>query len=112
MAIQARFFVKTITKHAHLGKGQGAVELAVVSRGPENKTWASATPMGMLQMTVGNPDALAWFDERLGKEVALTFEDRPIVCARCHQEIERVSQHAADTLQDGKPVHTGPCPTP
>jgi hypothetical protein len=106
MAVQARFYVRTITKHAHLGKGAGVVEMGPVSRGPENKQWASATPSGSVTMTIGNPAALEWFADRLGKEVALTFEDRPVVCARCHQEIPLAGQYAADEVDsEGRPVH-------
>ena len=76
MSVQARFFVQTITRHAY-NPGAGQVALSAVARGPENKTWAAATPAGNITMTIGNPDALRWFDERLGKEVAISFVDAP-----------------------------------
>ena len=54
------------------------VKMQVVSggRAPENAAWASATPSGEITMTIGNPEAAAWFDSMLGKDVAITFEAR------------------------------------
>ena len=74
--VQARFYVRDITRHAY-NPAQVEVVLAAVSRGSENKTWATATPSGTLTMHVSNPSAADWFNERLGKDVAITFEDRP-----------------------------------
>lgn len=82
MSVAARFYVSTITRHAHQ-PGHVAVILNVVSRGPENKTWASATPIGRVELTIGNEAAAKWFVDRLGQDVACTFEDRPLDCARC-----------------------------
>ena len=69
------------------GATQGSVKLSVVCRGPENKKWAQATPTGELTMYVNQPEAFEWFKERLGKELALTFEDRPALCDVCGEEV-------------------------
>ena len=76
MSVQARFFVQSITRHAY-NPGAGQVVMSAAARGPENKTWAAATPSGNITMTIGNPAAMSWFDERLGKEVAIQFTDAP-----------------------------------
>lgn len=80
MAVQARFYVAEITKQAYGGWAPpapaGKVILQPVTRGEANKDWASATPSGRIEMTIIT-GALAWFEERLGQEVAITFEDRP-----------------------------------
>jgi hypothetical protein len=78
MAVQARFYVAQITRNA-FNPAQKSVVLHAVGRGEENKTWASATPVGKIEMSINNPKAADWFDERLGKDVAITFEDAAAV---------------------------------
>lgn len=84
--VTARFYVAEVNRFA--GESQAgwaapapriAVKLRVVSgnRAPENQQWASATPQGEITMTVGNPAAAEWFDSMLGKDIAITFEERP-----------------------------------
>lgn len=82
MTVQARFYVAEITRYAY-NPDQAQVTLRAVSRGEENKTWAAATPAGEMKMTIGNPAAVKWFEERLGKDVALGFEDRQDACVDC-----------------------------
>ena len=85
MTVQARFFVSEITKGA---AGNGTrIKLSPVTRGKHNADWAAATPVATFEMSVNNPAAAAWFDERIGKELAITFEDRPELCEHCHEEI-------------------------
>ena len=82
--MQARFYVASVQKFASQAregfaapKPMGGVTLNVVTggRAPENAQWASATPSGEIKMTV-NGDALDWFEARLGKDIAVTMEDR------------------------------------
>lgn len=70
--IQAKFFVKTITRHAHdLDSAQ--IDLMAVTRGQgDNASWSKYTPSGTLTMYVTNPDAVSEFE--LGKEYLITFE--------------------------------------
>lgn len=82
--VVARFYVRQVVKHAGPnGYAAPAPVIEVVlnpvsgSKGEGNKSWASATPSGEVKMTIGNPDAAAWFEERLGEDIAITFEDRP-----------------------------------
>ena len=111
MSVQARFYVSEITQAAYQ-PGASTVKLQPVSRGPENKTWAAATPAGSISLTISNAAASTWFVIRLGKEVAITFEDRPLQCVVCHEEIDPVvgpydSRGASwRTLDDGNVVHT------
>lgn len=88
MSVTARFYVRQITRHAGFAGNQQPgyaapapqveVTLNPVSdaKGEQNKSWASATPSGEIKMTIGNPEAAAWFDSMLGKDVAITFEER------------------------------------
>lgn len=81
--VEARFYIREITRIASRGFALPApiiqVKLAPVSGGKSeaNKMWASATPSANIEMTVGNPQAAAWFEERLGQDIAVTFTDRP-----------------------------------
>lgn len=74
MSIAARFYVSEVTRFAY-NPDATKVSLQAVARGPENKAWATATPSGAVQLTIQNPVASRWFEERLGKDVAITFED-------------------------------------
>lgn len=82
--VVARFYVASIRQFA----GQTAegwakpaprveAELRVVSANkPGNADWASATPFGEMKMTIGNPDAAAWFTEMLGEDVEIIIRKR------------------------------------
>lgn len=89
MAVTARFYVFESTKYAGGGEGARRVKLNAVSRGPENKDWAKYSPSGSIELNILNPSAALWFDERVGKDVAITFEDRDPVCDRCKRETPR-----------------------
>lgn len=71
--VAARFYVYTIKKVA---AGYTAVELMPSTKGEGNKEWAHYTPSGKIEMNI-SPDsgAAAFFEERLGEDVAITFED-------------------------------------
>lgn len=88
--VTARFFVAEVKRfamsvsQAHSnGWADPAPRIEVVMRpvsgakGPQNEQWASATPSGEIKLTVGNPEAATWFDAMLGKDIAITFEERP-----------------------------------
>lgn len=76
MSVQARFYVASTTRFAY-NQGGGQVKLQAACRGEENKSWSSATPSGEVTMMITNPDAAEWFNARLGKDIAITFDDRP-----------------------------------
>ena len=74
--VTARFFVASITRFAG---DHGTVTLNAATRGEENRAWASATPSGKIELSITNPDALAWFEEqRVARtDIALTFTVAP-----------------------------------
>jgi hypothetical protein len=37
--------------------------------------WAKYTPSGRIEMSISAEGAQDWFEERLGKDVAITFDD-------------------------------------
>lgn len=76
MTVNARFYVEHVTKSAYNPKAR-EVTLAAAGRGEQNRAWAAATPSGKITMQVNNPDAAAWFDEMLGKDLELTFREIP-----------------------------------
>ncbi len=71
MTIKARMYVSQITKQATPGT---RVQMHAVTRGPENKEWAQATPHGVIEMTINNEPAAKWFEDRVGKDVLVSFE--------------------------------------
>lgn len=82
MAVQAQFYVATITRHASRARTGyaepvpiGEVMMRAATKAG-NEEWASATPSGEFKMTVIG-SALPWFEERLGQDVRITLDDPP-----------------------------------
>jgi hypothetical protein len=75
MSVIAKFFVQTITEHAH-AKGQKQIVMAPVSRGEENKEWSKYTPSGRIEMSILNEAAAEQFE--LGKEYLVRFSPAEI----------------------------------
>jgi len=86
--VAARFYVQELTQFAYAKRGGYAspapinrVVLQPVTGGknPANETWASATPSGRIELTIGNPEAAAFFQQAMdeGFDIAITFEKRP-----------------------------------
>lgn len=74
MSVQARFYVTQVVKNA---SGYIEAQLRPVIRGEANKDWSHYTPSGSIQMNVSpDTDAGRWFESMLGKDVAITFEER------------------------------------
>jgi hypothetical protein len=78
MAVKARFWVRSFEKSV---SGQGGAVAAKVNLAPvtrstdDNITWAKYTPSGTVEMYVTQEGAQDWFEERLGKDIAITFDD-------------------------------------
>lgn len=70
--VTARFYVDAVTKRAY-NPGHVEVVLKAAGRGEQNKTWAQWTPSGELKMQINNPPAAAFFEQRLGKDIEMTF---------------------------------------
>jgi hypothetical protein len=82
MAVQAQFYVASLTRRAPRalqGYAEpvpvGDVEMRAATKAG-NEAWASSTPSGTFSMTVIG-SALPWFEERLGKDVRITLDDPP-----------------------------------
>ena len=72
MSVEARFYVQHVGMSAGPGgEPHGTVKLQVSTKGPNN--WSKWTPAGEVTMATLNSEALAWFNARLGKDVAVTF---------------------------------------
>lgn len=81
MAVAARFYVAEVTRRPSGRQMNGYAAPAPVgsvvlhpSGGKGNEEWASATPVGKIEMTL-RTEALTWFEERLGVDVAIRFDD-------------------------------------
>lgn len=84
MSVRARFWVQKITKQAVSGGNHALhVDLAPVVRATgqpgydpkANIDWSKYTPSGSIQLTITAQPAADWFEARLGKDVAITFDD-------------------------------------
>lgn len=108
MPVAARFYVSEFTETAYQPDGGGKVVLVAVSRGDQNRAWASATPVGRIEMTINNPAAAQWFRDRMkaGDDVSLMFD-----AATVHRAADghpfRLSEAAAGTAYG--PPYCGEC---
>lgn len=78
MSVKARFYVSQVTKHANGGSTEqprAITLLPVVRPTPDNVEWSKYTPSGKIEMTVTAEPAASWFEDHLGKDVSITFED-------------------------------------
>lgn len=73
MGVRAKMFVQEISRTTYGGR----VKLSVVTRGEDNKAWASATPSGTLELTVRNEIALEVFTDP-GREFYVDFTPVPV----------------------------------
>lgn len=85
MSVLARFYVSEVTRRSYDPEA-ATVTLQAVGRGPENKEWATATPSGQITLTIKNSPAAAFFGDRLGKDVTVTFDPH-------EDEAQRPSAH-------------------
>jgi hypothetical protein len=82
MSVAARFWVQKSEKHVVAGGGimrtitlQPVVRAHELPGGEGNVDWSKYTPAGNISLTVTQDGAGEWFEERLGKDVAITFAD-------------------------------------
>lgn len=72
--VRARFWVREIAKYGNTDNVK--VTLAPVTRSTsDNVEWSKYTPSGEITLQVTAEGAQRWFEERLGKDVAITFDD-------------------------------------
>lgn len=79
MSVRAIFYVQEMTVKPNTSEDAeagdiGEVTLTAAAKGPY-KRWSKWTPFGQLKLGTLNPAAFAWFRERLGSDVTLTFDD-------------------------------------
>lgn len=84
MSVRAQFWVKSIlVSTVSGGEVNRVVTLAPVVRAtgqpgynPEGNTdWSKYTPSGHIELTITAAGAGEWFEARVGKDVAITFDD-------------------------------------
>jgi len=71
MQVQAKMYLAEEKKYAG---GTKEVVLRAVTRGPENKSWCSATPNGTLSLSISNPPAADYFDVDDESDYLITIE--------------------------------------
>ena len=71
MSVKAMFYVNHV---GHSASGVGVVKLNATAKG-EYAAWSKYTPSGTIEITSLNEDATAWSHDRLGKDVAIRFDD-------------------------------------
>lgn len=65
--VRAKMYISTVSRQAY-DPSATKVEMQVVTRGDENKEWASATPQGAFWAIIKNPLAADLLADRLGQE--------------------------------------------
>lgn len=82
MSVAARFWVQSIKRTAAAGAGVSReITLAPVIRSDGGKTdsdnvsWSKYTPSGEIRLVVTADAAGEWFEERLSKDIAISFSD-------------------------------------
>lgn len=83
MAVEARFWVQKVEKvvSGSAAPGQTAqlsvkVTLAPVIRKTEdNIQWSRYTASGTIELWLTQQAAIDWYEQRLGQDVAITFDD-------------------------------------
>ena len=71
MGVKAMFYVNHVGQSA---SGTGIVKLNATTKG-DYAAWSKYTPAGQIEINSLNENATAWFLERLGKDVAISFGD-------------------------------------
>jgi hypothetical protein len=79
MTVRAIFYVDELSMRPGRdaddeGRPIGDVKLRAAAKGPYRR-WAKWTPSGELTLGTVNADAFEWFRQRLGTDVAISFED-------------------------------------
>lgn len=75
MAVRARFWVREITKHGNVEQTTAILAPVTRKQGEDNVDWSRYTPSGEIRMSITSEGARDWFEQRLGKDVAITFDD-------------------------------------
>lgn len=71
MGVKAMFYVNSVS---HNASGIGIVNLNATTKG-RYAEWSKFTPSGTITLSSLNENATQWFFDRLGKDVAIDFND-------------------------------------
>lgn len=71
MSVRAMFYVNYV---GHNASGVGVVKLNATTKG-DYASYSKYTPSGAIEFTCLNESATEWYFDRLGKDVAVTFDD-------------------------------------
>lgn len=75
MAVKARFWVRELTKHGNTSQITAVLAPVTRKQGHDNVDWSQYTPSGEIRLAVTTAGAQRWFEDRLGKDIAITFDD-------------------------------------
>lgn len=80
--VLARFWVQSVKKTASAGQEvtrevilQPVIRPSGVDGSDGNTNWSKYTPSGEIRLVVTAAPAGEWFEERIAKDIAITFED-------------------------------------
>lgn len=80
--VLARFWVQKVIKSAAAGNGitrevimQPVIRATGLPGAEGNVNWSKYTPSGEIRLVVTADGAGDWFEDRLMKDIAITFED-------------------------------------
>jgi len=75
MSVNARFWVREFTRFGNTDNVQVKLSPKTRSGKDDNVDWSKYTPSGEITMSLTTEGAQQWFEERIGKDVAITFAD-------------------------------------
>lgn len=74
MSVKAKFYVSQIVKSVN--PFVAITLLPVTRKDGDNIDWSKFTPSGRVELNVSTETGAAqWFEDRIGKDVAITFDD-------------------------------------
>lgn len=75
MAVKARFWIREFTKFGNTDNVKVILSPVTRQLGVDNIDWSKYTPSGEIMLSITTVGAQQWFEERIGKDVAITFDD-------------------------------------
>lgn len=73
--VRARFWVREYTRFGNTDNVKVVLSPKTRAGEDDNVDWSRYTPSGEITMSITTEGAQEWFGERVGKDVAITFED-------------------------------------
>lgn len=78
--IDCRLYVAEVNRKAYNGGGantQGDVVMRATTQGDAYKKWSVATPQATFELKTINPEAMAFFNEHIGKDMQVIIRLAP-----------------------------------